>query len=297
MFPAGAGSDTITNEIHYPNWVVGYPQCKAIGDDGVNQVTSTLVYCVEIASKYPESDPQFMTQGTFRTNGEYPVAIWYGGWQDPARWGLPKVSDWVWKDEYVYETTQDGELGIREQRIPPGDPDGEVIWQPVYLYAWYFFGGIDIGGTHEVSNPANWDGGDPLPAPILLDTTEGDYGGDHPDEGWRRQQFTYLGVARKEMEAPFWASRFTAINPINGTLTVAQAKVFNNRSWDLWTQDWQVQLMPVTKVSGDSEAWVNRLEAGVDDAGKANVQSEDIEIALKYLSALDPEMARLFFKH
>jgi hypothetical protein len=174
-----------------------------------------------------------------------------------------------------------------------------VVWQPVYLYAWYFFGGIDIGGMVEVSNPANWESGDPLPAPILLDTSTGDYGSDAPDVGWRRQRFTYLGVARKEMNAPFWPARFQTLSPIKGTLTVAQAKVFNNRSFDLWTQDWQVQLMPVTRLLplGDSEAWVTRLEDGIGDAGAVKVDAAEIETALKYLSSLDPEMARLFINH
>lgn len=299
MFPAGAGSSTITTEIHYPNWVVGYPQCRAIASNDVNQVTSTLIYCVEIASRYPEGDPMFMSPGSFRTNGDYPVAIWYGGWQDPANWGIPQVSEWVWKDAFTYEVTQDAELGIQEQRIPPGDPQGDVIWQTAYLYAWYFFAGIDIGGMVEVSNPANWEGGDPLPAPILIDVSSGDYGGDDPDQGWRRQRFTYLGVARKKMEAPFWPARFTSMNPVEGTLTVAQAKVFNNKSFGLWTQDWQVQLAPVTRVVpiGDPEAWVTRLEDGQADAAAANVASDDIDVALKYLSALHEEMTRIFMNH
>jgi len=299
MFPAGAGEDTITTEIHYPNWIIPYPQCKAIGDNSSNQVTSTLVYVVEIASKYPEGDGMFMSPGTFRTNGDYPIAIWYRGWEDPGRWRLPQVSNYVWKDQYTYETTEDNQLGIVKQVIPPGAADGEVVWQQVYLYAWYFFGGIDIGGTYEVSNPANWESGDPLPAPVLLDTSTGDYGGADPDAGWRRQRFTYLGVARKEMNAPFWPARFQNPNPIKGTLTVAQAKVFNSRSFDLWTQDWQVQLMPVTRLlpAGDSESWVTRMESGISDAGSAKVDPTEVETALKYLSSLDPEMARLFMNH
>ncbi len=299
MFPAGAGEDTITTEIHYPNWIVPYPTCKAIGDNQANEVTSTMLYVVEIASKYPEGDGMFMTPGTFRTNGDYPIAIWYPGWQDPAKWNLPQVSNYVWKDEFTYETTEDSQLGIVKQVIPPGDPDGEVVWHPVYLYAWYIFGGIDTGGTHEVSNPANWESGDILPAPILLDTSTGDYGGDDPDVGWRRRRFTYRGVARKDMKAPFWSAQFRNLSSINGTMTIAQAKVFNNRSWDLWTQDWQVQLSPVTKLlpAGNPDTWVTMMENGVPDAGAVNIDSMEVETALKYLSSLDPEMARVFMNH
>jgi len=101
------------------------------------------------------------------------------------------------------------------------------------------------------------------------------------------------------MDAPFWPSRFKTISPIDGTLAVAQAKVFNNKSFGLWTQDWQVQLMPVTRIvpQGDNESWVSMLQAGIGDAGAANVSPDELEIALKYLSCLDPEMATIFMNH
>jgi hypothetical protein len=315
MFPAsGVGETTVTQTIHYPVWVVPYPLCKKIGEDENNKVTSTMCYVVEIASKYPETSPEFLrTEGTYRTNGRYrreganrqekgllPIAVWMNGWSDPAKWGLPQVSDYVWKDSYVYETTQDSELGIQKQTIPPGDPQGEVVWQPVYMYAWYIFGGIDIGGTQEVSNPANWDRFDRLPAPILLDTSQGDYGGDDPDVGWRRDKFMYLGVARKRTEAPVWPQRFSHVNPLHGMMAIAQAKVFNNKSFDLWTQDWQVQLAPVTRLvpTSDAQSWAARLEAGVDEAGESDiVPAEEVETASKYLSSMDADMARLYMNH
>ena len=301
MFPAGGiGEATQTQEIHYPNWIVNYPLCVQIGGNPDNQVTSTMYYLVEIASKYPEGSGGFMTPGSFRTNGEYPIAMWANGWQDPNSWGLPMVSNYVWKDSYQYETTQDHELGIPKEMIPPGDPNGQVVWHPVYMYAWYIFGGIDIGGTVEVSNPANWDQFERLPVPILIDTSAGDYGGDDPDEGWRRERFMYLGVARKRTEAPVWPQRFSHVNPLEGMLTIAQAKVFNNKSWDLWTQDWRVQLAPVTKLGPESnpESWTARLAADVADAAQVDsVETEEVETAYQYLSFLDPEMAQLYLNH
>ena len=301
MFPAGGiGEATPTQEIHYPNWIPSYPEAKAIGDDPDNQVTSTMFYLVEIASKYPEGSAGFMSPGTFRTNGEYPIAIWANGWQDPATWKLTQVSNYVWKDGYQYETTQDGELGIAKETIPPGDPDGEVVWQPVYMYAWYFFGGIDVGGMVEVSNPANWDAFDRVPAPMLLDTASGDYGGDDPDVGWRRDRFMYLGLARKQTPAKAWPQRFSHVNPLKGTLTIAQAKVFNNKSWDLWTQDWRVQLAPVTRLGPltDPESWTTRLESDMSLAQQSTaVAVEEVETAYKYLSSLDADVAEVYLNH
>ena len=309
MFPAGGiGEITRTQEIHYPNWIVDYPVCVQIGSNPDNQVTSTMFYVVEIASKYPDGSPGFMTPGTFRTNGEYPIAQWVQGWYDPA-WlvdandpncHVQQVSNYVWKEESTYWTEGDPELGIRQERIPPGDPDGAAVRHTVYYYQWLFFGGIDIGGTVEVSNPANWDQFERLPVPILIDTSTGDYGGDDPDEGWRRERFMYLGVARKRTEAPVWPQKFSHVNPLEGMLTIAQAKVFNNKSWDLWTQDWRVQLAPVTKLGPESnpESWVARLVEDITSSAQVDsVETEEVETAHQYLSSLDPEMARLYLNH
>ena len=305
MFPPdGIGETTGTKEIHYPVWITGYPQCKEIGDDPDNDVKTTLIYLVEIASKYPEGSAGFMTPGTFRTNGEYPIAIWAGGWEDPAKWEkdgrVKQVSNYVWRDSYDYETTLDRELGIALEMIPPGDLDGQVVWHPVYMYAWYMFGGIDIGGNVEVSNPANWDGFDQPPAPCMLDTAEGDYGGDDPDVGWRRDRFMYLGVARKQTPAKAWPQRFSHVNPLKGTMTVAQAKVFNSKSFGLWTQDWRVQLAPVTRVGPltDPESWVARLEQDLSGAEVPDsVEPQEVETALQYLSSLDPDIVDVYMTH
>jgi hypothetical protein len=299
----GTGEAMPTKEMHAPNWIVGYPQCKAIGEVPENQVAFTKYYVVEIASKYPEQSGSFMTPGTFRTNGDYPIAWDSPGWVDVANPvgnnpRIPvKVADYVWKDIDMYESTKDDQLGIQEQRIPPGDPQGEVVWQPVYLYAWFIFGGIDIGGTEEVTNPCNWDQFDALPKPILLDTSAGDYGGDDPDVAWRREKFMFLGVARKSMEAPIWPQRFDDPNPIKGALTIAQAKLFNNKSFDLWTQDWRVSLAPVTRVApaSDTQSWVARLEAGITEAQSTDcVTSDEVQTAFDYLSALDSQVAPLY---
>ncbi len=302
MFPpdGGAGEATMTKEIHYPVWVPSYPAAKAIGDNPDNDVAYTMCYLVEIASKFPEGSGSFMTPGTFRTNGDYPIAMWMNGWQDPNDWNLPMVSNYVWKDAYVYETTQDSELGIPLVTIPPGDPDGEVVWHPVYMYAWYIFGGIDIGGMVEISNPCNWDAYDHVPAPVLLDTSEGDYGGNDPDVGWRRHRFMMLGVARRRMNAPVWRQRFTHVNPILGSLTVAQAKIFNHESFGLWTQDWRVQLAPVTRLGPETDtlSWTARLQQGVAEAATVEaVEVSEVETAYQYLSAFDADFAAAYLTH
>ena len=165
---------------------------------------------------------------------------------------------------------------------------------PVY-FSWYFiFGGLDVGGDVLVSNPANWDRFDELPAPTLLDTSYGDYGED-PDEGIRREYFAYLGMVRRSSSSAVWGQRFAPANPSGSVLAAAQAKVFNNTSWDLWTQDWQVQL---TRLQGWSD-WTLRVGEGVADAQYVGdvVGSEELDLVYEYMSAMDSEMVDLYVNH
>ena len=184
----------------------------------------------------------------------------------------------------LYETTQDVQLGIHFQR----DAAGRPIWHPVYMVAWYIWGGIDIGGTIPVENPCNWSSAMDLPAPWLLDTAGGtqDYEGDrvtgqsNSDAGVRRTGFSFLGVARTHKAAPVWPSRFH--HPTGDAMTaVAQAKLFNHTSWDLWTQDWQVQLAPVSQW----QEWMDRMDRGVGDADgtRGMVLPQDVRDAWTYL--------------
>ena len=308
MYPAdgnGArGAAAALADFHYPQWrFLDYNQARAaVKADPNMQVTSTMFYKVEIHSSVPEGGAGWLTPGTYRTNGQYPKAIWVTRgdkkMEDPNDWGISRVGDYVWKDAYQYETTFDAELGIAETHDPV---TGEVQWHPVYAVEFWVFGGIDTGGTVAVSNPANYDPADRLPVPLLLDTGGGDYDGADPDAGWRRRQFAYLGVARRSMEAPAWSRRFYNVNQIGGTLTVAQAKVFNRQSWDLWTQDWQVQLMPVTRLSpsGDAESWAGRIQQGAADPNwqPAGGLAGEVDRALQYLNAIDPTMAQAFLQH
>jgi len=280
--------------VHVPEWITDYPEARlkaeqAVADPDLN-VHQTMFYLVEIASSVPEGDPQWLKEGTYRTNGEYPIAIWAGGWKDPETWGVLKIADWIWKDSYTYETTEDTEIGIRVKR----DANGEEVFQTVYMVAMYVFGGIDIGTDEEVSNPANFDDGDEPPAPILLDISEGDYDplDPDPDEGVRRELFTFLGVARRRSGATVWTQLFSNPNPTRSTIALAQVKLSNKSSWDLWTQDWRAQLTGVSKW----DDWVDRLQTGVADAPltEGQVIQEEVRTVHEYLNRMDAEMAEQF---
>jgi hypothetical protein len=162
------------------------------------------------------------------------------------------------------------------------------------------FGGIDIGGEREVSNPCNWTASEleELPAPLLIDTDMGDYDPDSNDvdAGVRREFFAYLGIARRPSSAQVWGEKFQGANPTNAIHTLSQAKVFNNKSWGLWTQDWQVQL---TSLNGYPD-WVQRVERDLSQTSltQGAVRSGDLQGILEFLKALaGADMAGSFIKH
>ena len=54
-------------------------------------------------------------------------------------------------------------------------------------------------------------------------------------------------------------------------MAVAQVQVYNPTSWDLWTQNWRVQLVPVTAM----DDWADRLDAGVPFYGDIQAATGD----------------------
>ena len=280
-------------KLHYPQWVTDYPVASALAVRPDVRVTRTMFYVVDIRSRYPKGHRAFLSPGSYVTNGKFPIAMWVDGWEDPADWNIPQVSEWVWEDNYWYETTADSDIGISLQ----ADATGVPIWQKVYMIAQYVFGGIDVGGEVEIRNPANFDSREDLPAPILMDTAVGDYdiSQPHHDLGVRRDVFTYLGVASQPNTALVWPGRFRSGNPFGGILALAQAEIFNSRSWGLWTQDWKVKLVPVTGWRN----WTERLGRGVADAPDTNgmVNAETVQAIHQYLSYFDETMVDMMMHH
>jgi hypothetical protein len=287
--------------MHYPRWETDYNTCVQLGARPDVRVTRTLVYMVEVASSVPEGGPGWLTPGTYRANmpppndrKHRPLAIWMDGWNDPASWGIPKVRDYMWKDSYWYETTADPEIGIQ----PQTDANGEPIWQKVYMVSWYAFGGIDVGGEVEIRNPANWDEFDALPSPLLLDTSMGDYDPNNPgpDGGIRRALFTYLGTAKVSDKAgETLGGRFSSANPAKATSAVAQAEVYNRQSWDLWTQSWGAQLVPVTRWS----EWMTQLSGDLDLVNEARgvIMPDQVRSVYDFMSRLSGEWADAWLHH
>lgn len=188
---------------------------------------------------------------------------------------------------------------IQDQRInlfPCFDAsDGDPISWHIYAVAWYFFGGIEVfEETADITNPYNWSAESEIPYPTLLDTSIGEYNADH-DAGDRRKNFTLLGLATSSNNSLMWNRQFGNASPGGRMLAMAQAEIFNNSSWDLWTQDWRAQLVPIT----DMPNWIDRINSGVPDAASTfgQVQSTDIDSVLDYLRRMDERMLEMYLNH
>lgn len=291
-------------QVHFPQWITDFRRAKTLGDDPDVRVTRTMFYLVEIRSRYPKDGPGWLSPGSYVTNGDLPMAVWVNGWEDPTKWevaarnrpAVPRTCEWVWEDKYSYETTEDSQIGIRRQT----DANGNVVWQKVYMVAQWVFGGIDVGGEVQVTNPANYSDRNALPGPILMDTAVGDYDVAEPylphhDQGVRRGVFTYLGVAGANDTAMVWPQKFRGANPFGGVCATAQAEIFNTTSWDLWTQDWKAKLVPV---SGWRD-WTERMETGAADAHAAGGEVSEVDIldVQRYFSRFDEQMAEESLHH
>jgi hypothetical protein len=132
---------------------------------------------------------------------------------------------------------------------------------------------------------------------MLLDTSKGDYNplDLNADAGVRRQLFTFLGTAQSRGNSPLWQRQFGSANSAGLIAAVAQAQLFNNTSWDLWTQDWRVQLVPVSQWTD----WTNQMEKGAPDAASTNgmVQQTDVTNMAEYLKKIDAKMAEMYINH
>ena len=300
------------DEVHYPRWVHtdDYPAGRAVaGNPGVD-VTATCFYVQEIVSSKSKESSEFLTPGTFVTNAPneqdlVPERVLLDGWVDPIDWGIDQLGNYVWYEGYTYLTNYFPEIGINARPIDPDEPYGALELHTVYVYDWYVWGGVDIGGTVAVRNPCNWDAYEDLPRPMLYDVGadgENEYYADNddedypdPDEGARRRTFTYLGVAQDDTATRVWPQQFAHGNPMRAMAAVAQAKVFNNNSWDLWTQDWQAQLMPVSKW----DDWMMQMEEQELDVDLTDemVLPDEYARLFDYLRSIDLDMAEDYFRH
>lgn len=213
----------------------------------------------------------------------------------------------AWLYEYPYTVLYDYDIDLP----PLLDADGNMVPQDAYFVQLVVFGGVntnpipakvfeaaaernaaardsdrDAGAvgsaiadsslTESVQNP--YAGFNPsassAPAPIDLNHTEV-----KTDEDSRRAYLTFLAVAQRKSSPSMWPSRFGGAER---SVAMAQAEVFNNHSWDLWTQAWSSQL----DVIEDYDAWVEVLRKDAPTLPTlTDMTDEQIEVLLTRLDA------------
>lgn len=244
-----------------------------------------------------------------------PYVIYRSDWFDPDRLdgyqllgalsrnvkGAPtwkKVQKYVWRISAVYQTDPAGpdlggdpSIGLAPKIVGKGATGApvyaaqEVFWEIDVMLV-----GANVGQMVAVDNP--WEGFDrdapDSPAPIDLMAT--DLPADNPQA--RFQYLTFLGIARQSNKPTFWPSRFQGSQPYPYNTALGQACVFNNHSWDLWTQAWQSRLEPVDIDRFDD--WVGLADeaaaADVDAVGLDRDEVRGIADHLRSVSTLAPAM-------
>jgi len=211
----------------------------------------------------------------------------------PGNSHVTKVSDHVWKGTWTnYRVIQYQHFGWPPR--PIYDDKGNIIGYNYYTLhhaAWYTWGGIEIRDPVVISDPLHGVAISDRPAPILLDTSTGDYVPEH-DEEFRRDRFTYLGAARDRTRGAVWPTRFVHANPLNSMVALAQSEVFNPKSFGLWTQEWRVQLVPLTQW----DDWCTRIQQGMGDVDSAMglVGEDEVDDVLQYMLSLPQSVAEEF---
>jgi len=295
---------------HYHNteWVTSYTQAKEAAERHhrtrrLPRILQTAYFVVEIKSKYPRGHANFMDDGTWRYANGSPRVSYLGnqngnshgtaagpwaGWggnsprYDAANWGIEKLNDWVWREEWSYTTLWDTEIGaLREE-----DDEGNPVRQTIHRIDYFIFAGANLAFDQWPTDP--FEGFDPnaddSPAPMNIDLDQLE----HDSIASRFEHLNYLAVARHTDVPQTWPSKFRGQRPYPNVVSIAQAKVFNNHSWDSWTPMWHARLTPVRDGADqiDLEDWVRFAAQGTPAWN--NTPSREAGDTATYLQGVAP---------
>ncbi len=265
---------TPPNQAIRPRWVTNYESARSIAQD-----TSQHIYHTAWLRMRFDRNVTVMPDGTVQDSGvqHYDTdMLWVNGtWLEPAGLGdSDRVDSYIWLDEYPIYSSTDPQTGITTQ-----------VRHSVY----YVFMGIDVGTPQDIRNPFNFASRNQLVAPTDLDHSQLS-----PLADARRQYLTYLAVVRRPDTALLWPTKFQGGKPDAAMLALAQVEVYNNHSFDLWTQMWGSQVERVA----DLPQWVNRLDqTGSQDMSQMTFLSVDtLQPVEKYLKNIEP-LANVMLTH
>ncbi|MEM6749763.1 MAG: hypothetical protein AAF612_04770, partial [Planctomycetota bacterium] len=169
------------------------------------------------------------------------------------------------------------QLGLEPSTDASGNPVPTTF--PYWRTRYYLLVGVNVGEPVAVEDPhEGFDTrSDEAPAPLGFDLVSDGTRSleDLAEHGWS----AYLAVARQKEGPVMGPGLFDKAGaPMTGLIGVAQARVFNTHSADLWTPMWTAQLEPVE----DLHDWAELLrqtagQEGYREAGVAEPMLESAE--------------------
>jgi hypothetical protein len=272
---------TAIRKVIDPEIITDFDEAVKRAEANPSDIKETWFLAIEMKSKFKRGEGGFMSPGSYsyyvsagQTDKNTPRTVRLNGWQDPRRWTAEQIGEWQWRDEWDYTTTFDQSIGI----APKPNAQGVLQPQPVYRIDTFIFLGVNVGPEYEIRNPNNFSSRSGLPAPTDLDHSKLN----HDDKKARQEFLSFLAFAEVDDSAVAWPSRFTGNKPYPYQVALAEAHVFNNHSWDLWTQMWEAQLKPVE----GADAWIGLMESGDTSALPAGVNDAKVKELAKYLGSL-----------
>ena len=239
--------------------------------------------------KDPSKSPPF---GRMRSNvpgGDYAYEQLPGG-----RYAWRETADKQTNPNVPYGKYAHGaypELSLKAEQIGVDD-DGNPIYkaQPYYRTRYILLVGVNVGPEKIIRDP--YIGFEPndtgAPSPTDLNHQLVGF-----DDNSRWNYLTYMAIAQHDDRATVWPTRFRGNKPYPNMVGIAQAHVFNNHSWDMWTQMWHAQLQPVSNYA----EWMNRMNSSSGDIGDVpELDSQEYEELMTYLKNLEP-LAETMLSH
>lgn len=272
LYPGTAASN---EQVIEPQWINSYNQALALVEDGQFEGTLRGMYLSFEFRRGVDPDggqlPEELVAWGFKTaDGPFSVS--------PNPQGT---------NEWQEVPGTDGRLWRLFAPDPPVGPDASEE-QYIYYDLWV---GLNTGEVREIRNPYNFDTADrsALPGPVAFAPDAFSFEG--LDE-FRLNNLTFVGIAHQPKEAAMVPEGFDEGRADTKLVALAQAEVFNNHSWDLWTQMWHAQLVPVQGL----EAWMEALENPQGADLMPWLDENDLEAVTGYLQSVMP-LADLMLEH
>jgi len=258
-----------------PQWITSFGQAERVIEAGTPRVAYTQFVRMDYEQRFLNGTPVGL-----ETMTDWNILRPRGGWTNVP--GATKTRDHVWEDDAAIEW--------ETSRV---DAEGNEITDTHRVqYRWlYVWAGINVGPEVIIRDPNNFASREDLPAPLDFDHDAMERPIDGA-VGYPGSPYTFLGLSKQPNRAPMW-SRLFDTSAYDGHTGIAQASVFNNHSWDLWTQMWHAQLEPVQEY----DQWVDLIQSQVGLAsGYEDLSTSELQELANYLQSLE-ELAPVMLNH